>query len=154
MTIYQILAEGLCIQSVAKKVIDEKVKDVLNEVNLSQSLVNKYPHALSGGERQRIALARSLIVEPHVLILDEPVSSLDVSVQGSILMMIEEIVRHRPLITLFISHDLTVVRHIADYVYILSKGKIVEKGETEAVFNSPQQEYTKILLQAAMYKYT
>ncbi len=150
-SIYQILSEGLVNKGIKGKEIDERIGNILKEINLPADSVYKYPHELSGGERQRIALARSLIVEPEVLILDEPLSSLDVSVQSSILLLIEELVKSRSLIVLFISHDLAVVRHIADYVFVIREGSLVEEGECDSIFEKPQQPYTKKLLNAALY---
>jgi ABC-type microcin C transport system duplicated ATPase subunit YejF len=145
-TIYQIISEGLSIRGFDKNVIEKKVRVMLDEVGLPISILNRFPHQLSGGQRQRVAIARVLLVEPDVLILDEPVSSLDRTVQSHILQLIKKVTHKHSFITLYISHDLSSVRSLASYVFILQAGKIVEEGETEILFSNPQHPYTKNLL--------
>ena len=128
---------------------DMAIAQALHDVGLSSQDAHKYIHEFSGGQRQRIAIARALIIEPDLIVFDEAVSALDVSVRAQVLDLIAQLCRKRPLAYLFISHDLSVVRSISDRVMVMQAGKIVEQGETETVFSHPQHSYTKALLAAA-----
>ncbi|WP_372501054.1 ABC transporter ATP-binding protein (plasmid) [Tistrella mobilis] len=121
----------------------------LAEVGLGADLGERYPHELSGGQRQRVVLARALMVDPDLLVCDEPVSALDVSVQAQVLGLLEDLTAARGLTMLFISHDLRVIRHIADRIAVLYLGRIVEEGPAEAVLHDPQHPYTRALVVAA-----
>ena len=127
----------------------DAIARALTDVGLSPSDANKYIHEFSGGQRQRIAIARALIIEPELIIFDEAVSALDVSVRAQVLDLIADLCRQRPLAYLFISHDLSVVRSVTDRVMVMQAGRIVEQGETETVFSSPQHAYTQTLIAAA-----
>jgi peptide/nickel transport system ATP-binding protein len=127
----------------------DRVAEALTAVHLSPDDMAKYPHEFSGGQRQRIAIARALITRPRIILLDEAVSALDVSVRARILDLLAELQDGFGLSYLFVSHDLTVVRAITDRVMVMQDGRFVETGETEAVFNDPQHEYTRALLAAA-----
>ena len=128
---------------------DKAIAKALTDVGLPSDAADKYIHEFSGGQRQRLAIARALIVEPDLIIFDEAVSALDVSVRAQVLDLIADICRKRPLAYLFISHDLSVVRSITDRVLVMQAGKIVESGLTESVFADPQHPYTKSLIAAA-----
>ena len=125
------------------------VKEVLNEVGLNESVSDLYPHEFSGGQRQRIAIARALMLNPKLLIADEPVSALDASIQAQIINLFKELRKQRQLTILFISHDLNVIRYLADRTGIMCYGKLVEENDTLSIFNFPKNDYTKTLLASA-----
>lgn len=128
--------------------IRARLEEVLTEVGLSSEDADKYPHQFSGGQRQRIALARALSAHPDVLIADEAVSALDVSVRAQVLNLIMQIAQRENLTLLFVSHDLAVVRHLCQRVIVMREGKIVEEGPVDQVFSHPQQAYTRELIAA------
>jgi len=149
MKIEEILEEGLVIHGLGhKKTRQLKVRDMIKKVGLNVADLNKYPHQFSGGQRQRIGIARALIVEPELVICDEPVSALDVSIQAQILLLLKDLQREFNLSYLFISHDLRVVRHMADEIIVMHQGKIVEQGQTKKVYEKPEANYTRELLNA------
>ncbi|MGV6806054.1 MAG: ABC transporter ATP-binding protein [Ruegeria sp.] len=125
-----------------------KAREMLGLVGLRPEHFDRYPHMFSGGQRQRIAIARALMLEPKVVVLDEPVSALDLSIQSSILNLLVDLQERLKLAYLFISHDLSVVRHVADEVIVMYLGRAVEKGSREAVFSAPSHPYAKALLSA------
>ena len=149
MRIGEIVGEGLLIHGLGSP--DEQKSQVLNmlkRVGLKPEDTQKYPHEFSGGQRQRIGIARALVLSPKVLVCDEPVSALDVSVQAQILLLLKELQAEMALSTIFISHDLRVVRHIADDIVVMNQGKIVEQGAVGNIYSNPIQAYTQQLLSA------
>lgn len=149
MRVADIVGEGLLIHGLANKTVRfKKVYAMLDRVGLTASDAEKYPHQFSGGQRQRIGIARALVLEPQVVVCDEPVSALDVSVQAQILLLLKELQTEMQLSYIFITHDLRVVRHIADDIVVMHKGKIVEQGEVNEIYTAPQQQYTENLLNA------
>ena len=150
MRIWESVAEGLRVHFPQLNVAQrrERVAQTLEQCGLSSAGMERYPHQFSGGQRQRIGIARALIVEPKVLVLDEPVSALDVSVQAQILNLLKALQDKTGLAYLFISHDLSVVRHVADRVLVMLDGEVVEEGEIATVFSSPHHAYTQELLAA------
>ncbi len=125
-----------------------RVGDLLDLVGLKPDMMRRYPHEFSGGQRQRIGIARALAVEPRFIVCDEPVSALDVSVQAQIVNLLQDLQEQFGIAYLFIAHDLAVVEHISDHVLVMHHGKVVESASAEAIYNDPQNEYTKTLLSA------
>ena len=149
MTVFDALAEALrSHRKIPRAEVRPRVIELMRVVGLLPGALNKYPHEFSGGQRQRIAIARALAVEPKLIIADEPVSALDVSIQAQIINLIAKIRREMNLTLIFISHDLSVVRHIADRIAVMYLGKIVELGTPTDVFENPLHPYTKALLSA------
>ena len=148
MTIGKIIAEPLDIynKTLKNKQKEEIVINVMKDVGLSDELFNRYPHELSGGQCQRVGIARSLINKPSVLICDEPVSALDLSIQAQILDLIELLKEKYKLTVIFVSHDLSIVKSICDRVIVLKNGNIVESNYTDILFNNPNSDYTKKLI--------
>jgi peptide/nickel transport system ATP-binding protein/oligopeptide transport system ATP-binding protein len=147
MKVGEIVGEGLLIHGLGNtRQRSQKVLQMLERVGLLASDISKYPHEFSGGQRQRIGIARALVLQPKLVVCDEPVSALDVSIQAQILLLLKELQQEMGLSYLFISHDLRVVRHIAEEVAVMYDGKIVEQGRVETIYAAPQQEYTQNLL--------
>jgi len=147
MRVGDIVGEGLLIHQMGSaQERKDRVIRMLQRVGLSVADMDKYPHEFSGGQRQRIGIARALVLEPKVVVCDEPVSALDVSIQAQILLLLKELQQEMGLSYMFISHDLRVVRHVADEVAVMHRGKIVEQGPAAALYTAPQQEYTRNLL--------
>ena len=150
MTVGDIIAEGIDIHKLAKtkKERMEKVYSLLEIVGLNREHANRFPHEFSGGQRQRIGIARALAVDPEVLVCDEPISALDVSIQAQVVNLLKDLQKERNLTLLFIAHDLSMVKYISDRVAVMYRGKVVELGTPEEVYNNPIHSYTKSLISA------
>lgn len=150
MTVSDIIAEPLDEhrKEMSKAEKQAKVKDLLQQVGMNPDFANRYPHEFSGGQRQRIGIARALALNPKFIVCDEPIAALDVSIQAQVVNLLEDLQNQLGLTYLFISHDLSMVRHIADRVAVMYLGKVVELAERDALFDSPQHPYTKALLSA------
>jgi ABC-type glutathione transport system ATPase component len=148
MRVRDVVGEGLRLAGVGRREIAERTAAALNLVGLRTEDLDRHPHQFSGGQRQRIGIARAIVMEPAVLVADEPVSSLDVSVQMQVLNLILDIRDKLKLTVLFITHNIAVVEYLCDRVVVLSHGEIVERGTTRAVIETPQHAYTQRLLQA------
>ena len=148
MTIGKIIAEPLDIynKTLKNNEKEEIVINVMKDVGLSNELFNRYPHELSGGQCQRVGIARSLINKPSVLICDEPVSALDLSIQAQILDLIKLLKEKYKLTVIFVSHDLSIIKSICDRVIVLKNGNIVESNDTDILFSKPNNDYTKKLI--------
>ena len=149
MTVREIIAEGLVINGIKdKKYIDEKVYEILELVGLVREHAGRYPHEFSGGQRQRIGIARAVIMSPDLLIADEPISALDVSVQAQVINLLNELRATLNLTIMFIAHDLSVVKYFSDRIGVMYYGKMVELASSEELFAHPLHPYTKSLLSA------
>lgn len=149
MTVREIIAEGLRIQGVKdEKIIDDKVYTMLNLVGLLPDHAGRYPHEFSGGQRQRIGIARALVMEPELIIADEPISALDVSIQAQVLNLLKDLKEKFNLTILFIAHDLSVVKYFSDRIAVMYYGKIVELASSDELFNNPLHPYTQSLISA------
>lgn len=150
MNVRQLLSEPLDIHGLKKDSEERKafLSELLKAVGLSESQLERYPHEFSGGQRQRINIARALALDPKILVADEPVSALDVSVQAQILNLLKEIKKSRRLSMLFVTHDFAVARFLCDDIAVMYKGRIVERAPAEALFTNPQHPYTEALLSA------
>lgn len=145
----RIIAEPLKLNTnLSHQQITEKVYEIMAKVGLQKDWYNRYPHQFSGGQRQRIGIARALILNPEVIICDEPVSALDVSIQAQVLNLLLDLQQEFNLTYVFISHDLSVVEHISDRILVMYYGKVVETGTVDDIFENTQHEYTKKLLSA------
>ncbi|MGA2445887.1 MAG: ATP-binding cassette domain-containing protein, partial [Opitutaceae bacterium] len=149
MTVFAALAEPMLVHKIcARAEVARRVAELMKMVGLAPRFVKKYPHEFSGGQRQRIAVARALALQPKVIIADEPVSALDVSVQAQILNLLAQLVREMNLSLIFIAHDLSVVKHISDRIAVMYLGKIVELGRAADVIERPRHPYTRALVSA------
>jgi oligopeptide transport system ATP-binding protein len=148
MTVGQALAEPLALHGLARGRRAERVAEILHQVGLAASHARRFPHEFSGGQRQRIGIARALAVEPRLIVCDEPVSALDVSIQAQVINLLRDLQARLGLAYLFIAHDLAVVRVIATRIAVMYLGRIVEHGETHALFAAPRHPYTQALLSA------
>jgi oligopeptide transport system ATP-binding protein len=148
MNVGEIISEPLKAHypNLTKNEIKYQVQDIMNNVGLLSNQINRYPHEFSGGQCQRIGIARSLILKPKLIICDEPVSSLDVSIQAQVINLLKELQEKFKLTYLFITHDLNIAKHMSDNIMVLNLGKIVEMNKSYEIFNFPKHDYTKKLI--------
>jgi ABC-type microcin C transport system duplicated ATPase subunit YejF len=151
LTVEQIIGEGLQVHNLGHNRAERRqlVRQALEEVELDPDMAGRFPHEFSGGQRQRIAIARAIILKPDLLILDEPTSALDTTIQAQIITLLKELQKRHGMTYIFITHDLRVIRSLADELAVMQQGKIVESGPAEQIFLAPEQQYTKTLFQAA-----
>ena len=153
-TVMETIAKPLKLNNIipnaSKKDIENRVLELMDTVGLAERLINTYPHELDGGRRQRIGIARALAMEPKFIVCDEPVSALDVSIQAQILNLLKKLQREMGLTYMFITHDLSVVKHISDDILVMYLGKVVEKAPVDELFDNPMHPYTKALLSAIL----
>jgi ABC-type oligopeptide transport system ATPase subunit len=149
MTVGNIVGEPMLVHGQGtRRQREARVRDLLETVGFNPDFTNRYPHEFSGGQRQRIGIARALALNPRLIVCDEPVSALDVSIQAQILNLLKDLQRDLRLAYLFVAHDLAVVRAMSDRIAVMNKGKLVETGKAEDVYSNPQDEYTRALLAA------
>lgn len=150
LSVFDLIADALYVNKIysSKNEIKDVVYDAMETVGLEKRLVNSYPHELDGGRRQRIGIARALVMKPEFIVLDEPVSALDVSIQAQVLNLLQNIQEEKGLTYLFISHDLSVVRHLSDRVSVMYLGRMIELADYKTIFQNPLHPYTKALLSA------
>jgi ABC-type oligopeptide transport system ATPase subunit len=149
MTVGNIVGEPMLVHGQGtRRAREARVRDLLETVGFNPDFTNRYPHEFSGGQRQRIGIARALALNPRLIVCDEPVSALDVSIQAQILNLLKDLQRDLGLAYLFVAHDLAVVRTMSDLIAVMNKGKLVEIGKAEDVYTNPQDDYTKALLAA------
>jgi len=151
LSIGQIVEEGLKVHGLGGHRAEREalIVDALTEVGLDPAARHRYPHEFSGGQRQRIAIARAMVLKPRFLVLDEPTSALDMSVQAQIVDLLRDLQAKHDLAYMFISHDLKVVRALADHLIVMRAGQVVEQGPAEEIFDRPRQDYTQALMKAA-----
>ena len=152
LSIYEIISEGLEINKIGQNKKDriKLVIDTMKEVGLDHTSLSKYPHEFSGGQRQRISIARAIILKPEIIILDEPTSALDMNTQLQIINLLLKLQESKKLSYIFISHDLKVIKSLADNILIMKEGKIVEEGKTHSILKNPENQYTKTLLKSSL----
>ena len=152
MSVFETISEPLLIQGIYTKRdkdgLRKEVRDIMDKVGLAERLINTYPHELDGGRRQRIGVARALVLKPRFLVCDEPVSALDVSIQAQILNLMQDLQQALGLTYMFITHDLSVVKHISDEIMVMYLGEVVEKAPAQRIFENPLHPYTRALLSA------
>ena len=151
LSVAQIVGEGLRVHKIGGSRVEQEqlVVQALLDVDLDPEMRHRYPHEFSGGQRQRVAIARAIILQPRLLILDEPTSALDMTIQAQIIDLLKRIQQRYGMTYIFISHDLRVVRSLANDIAVMQNGRIVESGPAATVFARPQQEYTRQLFRAA-----
>jgi ABC-type microcin C transport system duplicated ATPase subunit YejF len=155
LTVEQIIGEGLKVHGLAgdRRELHQMVTRALEEVELDPDTAYRFPHEFSGGQRQRIAIARAVVLKPSLLILDEPTSALDVTIQAQVIELLKDLQRRHGMTYIFITHDLRVIRSLADELAVMRRGRIVESGPADRIFADPSHEYTRQLFQAAFYQY-
>jgi len=149
LTIKQVVGEPLVVNGIASgAALSEQIGELLRRVGLRPEYIDRYPHAFSGGQRQRVGIARALALNPKLIVCDEPVSALDVSIQAQVLNLLEDLQKQYDLTYLFVAHDLSVIKHISDRVAVMYVGKLVEMAETDELFTNPLHPYTEALMSA------